>query len=214
MAQNTTGTTTPTPYRIKAHNLESCNCNYGCGCQFSGFPDQEGCEAIIGYEVIEGYYGDLDLAGVRYVTALKFPKAIHEGHGQAVTFVDESTGSAQVEALGKILSGQEGGMPLEALASVVDSFEGPVLKPIELTLDGIRSSFRIPGILEVNMKPLIDPVSGEEKEVHIVYPKGGFLWNDGNICTTETMYIDYGELKYQYPGRFSGHAVIDWTNQQ
>jgi hypothetical protein len=214
MAQETSDKTTRTPYRFKAYNLESCNCNHGCGCQFAGFPDYGSCEAIIGYKVIEGYYGDVDLAGVKLVVAAKWPKAIHEGHGQAVMFVDESASPAQVEGLGKIFSGQEGGMPWEVLATTIDSFEGPVLKQIELTLDGTRSSFRIPGVLEVNMTPLINPVSGEEQEVHIVYPKGGFLWNDGNICTTETMQIDHGDLKFEYPTKFSDFAVVDWTNQQ
>ena len=214
MTQEATDTATRTPYRIKVHNLESCNCNHGCGCQFGGFPDYGGCEAIIGYEIIEGNYGDVDLAGVRLVVGAKWPKAIHEGHGQAVMFVDETASPEQVEGVAMIFSGQAGGMPWEALATTLDSVEGPILKPIEMTINGTHSSFRIPGVLEVNMTPLIDPVSGEEKEVHIVYPKGGFLWDDGDICTTETMQIDYGNIKFQYPGKFSDHAIPEWTNQK
>ena len=209
-----TDTVTRTPWRLKAHNLESCNCNHGCGCQFGGFPDHGGCEAVVGYEVIEGHYGDVDLAGVQLVFAAKWPKAIHEGSGQGVLFIDESARPEQIEGLSNIFTGQDGGMPWEALAGTFDSFETPVLKPIEMTANGTHSSFRIPDILEVKLTPLKDPVTGEEKDVHIVYPNGGFLWNDGSIGTTETMQIDYGPLQYQYPGKFSDHAIADWTNQK
>ena len=39
-------------------------------------------------------------------------------------------------------------------------------------------------MVELEQTPIKDPVSGNEKEMHISYPKGGFLWNDGNIVTT------------------------------
>jgi hypothetical protein len=77
-----------TPWRLKVHNLEACNCSNGCGCQFNGFPDYGGCEAIVGYEVIEGHYGTVDLTGVRAVFGGKWPKAIHEGNGTGVLFID------------------------------------------------------------------------------------------------------------------------------
>src|SRR3954470_16582090 len=58
-----------TPWRITVHNIEACNCRPGCNCQFSGFPDNGNCEALIGGEVKEGTYGDVSLAGVRYIIA-------------------------------------------------------------------------------------------------------------------------------------------------
>ncbi|GIX48588.1 MAG: hypothetical protein KatS3mg131_2799 [Candidatus Tectimicrobiota bacterium] len=206
-------TPTRTPWRLKVHNLEACNCSNGCGCQFNGFPDYGGCEAIIGYEVIAGHYGNVDLSGVRAVFAGKWPGAIHEGHGQGVLFIDAAARPEQVEGLAKIFSGQAGGMPWEALAATLDTVEGPLLKPIAMTVDGRRSHFAIAGVLEVAMTSLINPVSGEESEVHIVYPKGGFLWNDGDVGTTSTMRIDHGALRFQYPGKWAAYAVAEWSNQ-
>ncbi len=205
--------TTRIPWRLKVHNLETCNCSNGCGCQFNGFPDYGGCEAIIGYEVIAGHYGDVDLAGVRVVLAGKWPKAIHEGNGKGVLFIDASAHPAQVAGLASILSGQAGGMPWEALAATLTEMQGPILQSIEMTINGRKSSFRIPGIIDVNMTSLINPVTGAENEVHVVYPKGGFLWNDGDVGTTSTMRINYGELNFQYPGKWSAYAVAEWTNQ-
>jgi hypothetical protein len=193
--------------------MEACNCSNGCGCQFNGFPDYGKCEGIVGYEVIEGHYGDVDLAGVRAVFAGKWPKAIHEGNGKGVLFIDASARPEQVQGLATILSGQAGGMPWEALSATLSEVDGPILRPIEMTINGRKSSFRVPGIIDVAMTSLISPVTGDERAVHIVYPKGGFLWNDGDVGTTSTMRITHGDFNFQYPGKWAAYAVAEWTNQ-
>ena len=56
---------TNTLWSLSMHQIESCNCSHGCGCQFGGFPDTENgsCEAILGFKIIEGHLNDLDLTG-------------------------------------------------------------------------------------------------------------------------------------------------------
>ena len=44
----------------------------------------------------------------------RWPKAIHEGNGQAAFIVDPATTDEQVEALSQIFTGQLGGMPWSA----------------------------------------------------------------------------------------------------
>ena len=78
-----------TPWRMTVHSIEACNCRPGCNCQFTGFPDNGNCEALIGGEVQEGHYGEVSLAGVRYVIAFIYPGAIHEGNGDVAVFIDE-----------------------------------------------------------------------------------------------------------------------------
>lgn len=202
-----------TPWRITTNNIEACNCTPGCNCQFTGFPDKGPCEALIGGEVQKGSYGDVDLAGVRYVIAAMYPKAIHEGGGTVAVFIDERATPTQADAMAAILSGQAGGMPFEALAATIASLDGPVRAPIEMTVNGTKSSFHIPGVLELTQTPIRDAVSGEEKEVQIVYPKGGFFWNVGNIATSSTMSCDYGPVRFRHPGGFASYATPTWTNQ-
>lgn len=36
----------------------------------------------------------------------------------------------------------------------------------------------------------------------MVYPKGGILWNDGNIVTTSTMRVTHDSLRLEWPGKF------------
>jgi hypothetical protein len=202
-----------TPWRIKVHNIEACNCSTACNCQFAGFPDPGNCEAMIGGQVEEGTFGDVSLAGVRYVIAFMYPKAIHEGNGQMAIFIDDRATPAQAEAIAAILLGRAGGMPFEALAGTVGSLDGPVLAPIEMQVNGTKSSFRIPGVLELTQTPIRHAVSGEEKEVQIVYPKGGFFWNVGNIATSATMSCEYGTIRFRHPGGFASYATPIWTNQ-
>jgi len=206
--------TTRTPWRLKVHWLETCNCESGCNCNFGGFPDHGSCQAICGLAVVDGHHGGVDLAGVRGVYAGKWPEAIHAGHGQAVVFVDTAATPEQAASLTAILSGREGGLPWEIFATTLDSFEGPVRRSIAMTINGRRSSFQIDGILRVALSPLKNPVTGEENEVHIVFPKGGLVWNDGDTATTEAMRIDYGPLRYEHPQKSSFYALTEWTNQK
>lgn len=117
-----------TPYRIKANWLETCNCDPGCNCNFGGFPDHGACEALIGLQIDEGNFGDVDLSGIKAVLAIKWPKAIHEGDGTAAVFIDESASEQQVQGLATILTGQVGGMPWEILATTISSLGRPCAK--------------------------------------------------------------------------------------
>lgn len=202
-----------TAYRIKAMGVEACNCRHGCNCQFGGFPNDNKCEMILGYQIESGRFGDIDLAGVRVAVAAKYPNAIHEGHGHVVLFVDEKASQEQVDAVVGIFSGQNGGMPWEALAGTIERLEGPIIKPIDLKVDGQQAHVRIPGAIELETTPLLDPVTGAEKEVHIVYPKGGFFWNDGNVVTTRKMKVDFGDMKLEWPDRYASTAEVNWSNQ-
>ena len=202
-----------TPYRVKAETIEACNCHHGCNCQFQGFPNEGKCEFIVGFDIKDGRVGDVSLNGLRAVVAAKYPNPIHEGNGHVVLFVDDKASEAQVNAFATVLSGQLGGMPWEALAGTIGKFEGPVRKPIEIKVAGEKSLVRVPGSIELQLTPIRDVVSGEEKEVHIVYPKGGFFWDDARIATTEAMRAEHGDFGFEHPGRYAAAAEVHWSNQ-
>jgi hypothetical protein len=206
--------TPETAYHMKADYLEACNCQHGCNCQFAGFPNEGKCEFVLGWEVKDGAVGDVSLNGLRVAMMVKYPNAIHEGNGHVVLFVDDKAEQSQVDALAAILSGKMGGMPWEALAGTVTRFEGPVRKPVRLVLDGERSRVEVPGAIEVQFTPLKDPVTGADKAVHIVYPNGGFLWDDGTVATTEVMRATHGDMSFEWPQRYASTAEINWTNRK
>ena len=196
-----------TPYRIKAESIEGCNC------QFLGYPNEGKCEFIIGYEVKDGRVGDVSLNGMRAVIAAKYPKAIHEGNGHVVLFIDDKASDDQVSAFATVLSGQLGGMPWAALAATVGKFEGPIRKPVEITVAGEQSSVRVAGSVDMELTPIRDLTSGAAKEIHIVYPKGGFFWNDAKIATTQIMRAQHGDFSLEWPGKYAAAAEVNWTNE-
>lgn len=202
-----------TPYSVKAESIEACNCQHGCNCQFAGFPNEGKCEFIIGFDILEGSFGAVALKGVRAAVAAMYPKAIHEGNGRMVLFVDDRATDEQADAFATIVSGKMGGMPWEALAGTVSRFDGPVRLPIEIEVAGERSRVRVPGAIDLSLVPLRNPVTGADKEVHIVYPQGGFFWNEARIATTDRMRAAHGDVQLEWPGRYAAAAEVNWTNQ-
>jgi hypothetical protein len=202
-----------TPYRVQADSVEACNCQHGCNCQFMGFPNEGKCEFIIAFDVRDGAVGHVSLNGIRAVVAGKYPNAIHEGNGHVVLFVDDKASDEQAAAFTSILSGQLGGMPWEALAGTIAKFEGPIRRPIAITTSGEQSMVHVPGAIELQLTPLRDVVSGAPREVHIVYPKGGFFWNEAKIATTDTMRAQHGDFRLEWPGKYAAAAPVTWTNQ-
>ena len=205
-------TATASQFDVRLDQIESCNCPPNCPCQFGGMPTNTSCHFLIGYHVQEGRFDNVRLDGANFAVICLYPGAIHQGNGAAALFVDESLSEAQVNAIGQILSGKHGGMPWEALAATLSSVEGPIRSKLEMHVNGTRSSFRIPGVMDLQQTPIKDLVSGADKEVHIVYPQGGFFWSDGNVCTTATMTASHGKLRFAHPGGYAAHAIARWTN--
>ena len=97
--------------------------------------------------------------------------------------------------------------------ATIEKFEGPILRPIEITTNGQRGHVRIDGAVEVETTPIRNALAGgQEIEVRMVYPKGGILWNDGNMVTTSTMRASHDSLRLEWPGKFAVIAEVSWTN--
>ena len=136
-------TATATRWALRGRGYEYCNCDFGCGCNFGGFPNSKdgSCRALVGMEFSAGHCGDVDLSGVKCAAIVAWPKAIHEGNGKAVVIVDPSTTDAQVQALAQVLSGDLGGTPWELLGPTMQVI-GMQKVPIRIEGEGRRSTFR------------------------------------------------------------------------
>lgn len=168
-----------THWSMKGHGYEYCNCDFGCGCNFGGFPNSKdgSCRAFVGVHIASGVCGDVDLTGVKCAAIIDWPKAIHEGHGKAAFVVDPSTTDAQAGALGQIFTGQLGGMPWELLGP---TFEVVGLEKAAITIegDGPKSIFRAEGIGEGRGDTFKNPVTGEDHFAEVHLPQG-FIWTRG-----------------------------------
>ena len=77
---------------------------------------------------------------------------------------------------------------------------------------GRYSGFSIDGILDVKLTPQINPVTGEENEVHITFPNGGLIWNDGDSGTTSILKVDYEGITIDHSGQRGIIASVKWSN--
>jgi hypothetical protein len=166
----------PVEWAIQGTEFANCNCTYGCPCQFNALPDKGFCEAVAGYQIDQGHFGDVRLDGLRAAAMWHFPGAVHEGNGVMQIVADERADAAQRDALVKILSGQE----TEDMATVWWVFSAmsptkhpPLFKPInfEVDVDARRAHLEIPGLVEAFGEPIKNPVTGADHRVRIDFPE-------------------------------------------
>src|SRR6266513_4580968 len=119
-------------WRLAGEEVGSCNCDWGCPCQFDALPTHGNCMAVLGYQVNEGTFGDTDLAGTRFAELVWWPGPIHEGNGTRQIVIDESADEAQRKATEELVLGKHGGTYFEIFASVMSTERETVYSPIEI----------------------------------------------------------------------------------
>ena len=69
-------TTSQTPkWKMTADYVETCNCDYGCSCNFNGFPTYGSCQALVLIHIRSGSYGAICAGLMIYVGKLKKKKS-------------------------------------------------------------------------------------------------------------------------------------------
>ena len=172
-------TATTTHWALKGQGYEFCNCDFGCGCNFGGFPNSKdgSCRAMVGVAIENGSCGSVDLSGIKCAGIFAWPKAIHEGNGKCVFVVEPSATDKQIESLAQIFTGKLGGMPWEILGP---TFEVTGLVKAKMTIEGSgpKSVFKAEGVAEARGDTFKNPVTGEDHFANIDLPDG-FIWKKG-----------------------------------
>lgn len=164
-------------WEFKATELSSCNCDYGCPCQFNALPTSGQCEAMVGLQFHEGHFGETSLDGLRAVAIMWWPGAVHEGEGKAFIIIDEQADEAQREALIAILSGEEtepGATIFNVFSATYAEVFEPAFAPISISVD-VESRIgqvTVPDLCESTARPIINPITGEEHRARIDLPEG------------------------------------------
>lgn len=166
-----------TPFEIKGMEYDTCNCAYGCPCQFSALPTYGDCQCVLFTRIDQGHYGDTTLDGLVFVLIGKFPGAVHEGDGTQLLVIDALANAAQREAIRRIAYNEDTDemkthyAVYNAMSSTVLE---PIIAPIELDVDieARTATGRVPGLIESRAEPITNPVSGEEHRAQIVLPNG------------------------------------------
>lgn len=205
-------------WEINARELANCNCAYGCPCQFNALPTYGFCEAVVCMGIDHGFYGDVDLAGVRFACIVQWPGAVHEGKGKCQPVVDIRANIAQREAILKIASGADtdpGKTIFNVFASTYEHVYEPIFTEIDFAVDiesrtgtiDAKDTFKVSG------KPIINPITGLEHRVRIDIPDG-FEYSLAEIGSASSQTFghiqldlkeSYGQFAYI---RLNNHGVI------
>lgn len=164
-------------WTIRGVEYSNCNCAPGCPCQFNSPTTNGFCEAFGAGRIDEGHFDDTRLDGLRFAMLLQWPGEIAEGNGRGVVIIDARADAAQREALRRILYGEStapGATHFYVFHSTLSQVLDPIYAPIELDVDveSRRARVRVPGLVESEGSPIVDPHSGEAFRAGIRLPNG------------------------------------------
>ena len=204
-----------TEWMIKGPEIATCNCSYGCPCQFNSLPTDGSCRATVALHIEKGHYGKVKLDGLNIAATAAWPQAIHMGHGEILPIVDERATPEQREALLKIMSGQDtepGATYFQVFVSMCDKVHEPQFKPIEFKADmkSCEAHFKVPGVVEASTTAIRNPVTGNPHHAKVSL-RQGFEFIDAEFCSGSSK--SAGPIKLDTAGKHAHLAMIHLTGQ-
>ena len=204
-------------WNLKGVEISACNCDWGCPCQFNALPTHGNCRASTAFEIERGHFGDTKLDGLKFGGLFAWPKAIHEGNGEAQPFIDVSASEAQRMALLTIMSGAEtepGATIFNVFAATLVKMHDPIFLPIEFRVDRTKmsGSFSVPDIVAVKNEPIRNPVTGVEHRVRVTLPQG-FEYTEADFVSSATKTAPKAAIALDWAKGHGHLADVHWTGQ-
>lgn len=107
-----------------------------------------------------------------------------------------------------------GGAFFEIFAAVCPNRLEPIFAPIFIEMDRDRrtATVLISGLLESNVEPIKNPVTGEEHRARIVLPNG-FEYKEAEMANAVTLRATAGDkLTFQHENSYAHLNAFDWSN--
>ena len=203
-------------WRIQGLDITTCSCDSGCPCQFMSLPTQGFCHAAVGFHVAKGHYGKISLDGLSFGGLFAWPKAIHQGNGEAQPIVDARADEAQRDAILKIMSGEDtepGATVFNVFAATYTKVHSPLFKPITVEADLERSTgrFFVDGVVDARIAPIRNPVTGKPSYARIALPDG-FEYEEAEIGSSSVRTMA-APIKLEWEGQHGHIARLDMTGK-
>jgi hypothetical protein len=199
-----------TPWQLDITQMQNCNCDFGCPCQYTVKPTHGTCEASVVYEIHSGFYGDTDLSGAKAGFIAKWPGAIYEGNGEMQLVIDEDATEDQRKGIEAILSGKdtdEMATGWYIFNAMCPTKHETIYRKIDSTInqeDRIGNA-KVVGMFDLVVKPLSNPVSGAPHRAAMALPNGqDFLYAEVASGTT----ITKAESILQLPNNTDTHSQL------
>lgn len=201
-------------WRIEGFEFASCNCVFGCPCQFNSLPSEGFCTAGAAFHVTRGHFGSTRLDGLTFIGVFKWPGAIHEGGGEVLPIVDERADADQRAALLTLMSGQEsepGATVFNVFASTVTKVHEPQFRPIQFAMDLAerKARFAVPGLVTASAEPIRNAVTGGTHRVSVVLPDG-FEFVEAEFASGD-LSTESGPIALAWTARHAHLCAVDMT---
>lgn len=209
------GSTIPstTDWSFEAEYIQSCNCDYGCPCNFNALPTRGNCEALVAWHIRTGELGGTKLDGVKFAWGLSWPQAIHMGNGTSRLYIDPGATSAQRKAIEELVAGKHGGGVFEIFARTCPNVHPTAVAKIEFHYGGGYDSwFTVEGIGEVRTAHIKNPVTGAEFSGELVLP-GGINFKRALITSAARWSIRDEHFRIGYEDRAGFATVTQYSNR-
>lgn len=201
-------------WRLEGEWIKNCNCAFGCPCDFNARPTHGECQALIGMHITKGHFEKTRLDDLHFFAVVHFPGALHEGNGQAQPIIDERASPEQRDALFKILSGQHSaeGTLFHIFNLIVAKMHDPIFAPVSFEFDQEARTARaiVPGVVETDVEPIRNPVTGLAHRVRVVLPEG-FEHSEGEVASSNIR--SSAAIPFQTQGSHSTLARVVQTPQ-
>lgn len=189
--------------RLNGEILIACNCDWGCPCNFNAPPTHGECEGGWIWSVEDGSVDGVDLGGLSFALFADWPGAIHDGGGRADAYFDERASDAQRAALTRVVRGEVGG-PWGIFINTYALSE-PRAARFEFDGAGHERRLAIGDVVELELQPIRNPVSGAAAHPEMVLPEG-LVVKRGSLAASKVFRVS-GDIAYDHSGDYAafGH---------
>ena len=143
--------------------------------------------------------------------AYRWPGPVHEGKGTWWSIIDKAATEAQVEALFTIMGGEEH-EPTTGFAiygSTIENEPEPVFADIEFEWDlkGRKGRFLVSGVLEAEVEPIKNPVTGAPHFMSL-HLYDGFEFREAEMASAT--FWSKGELEQKHSKRYAAISYVTY----
>lgn len=199
-------------WRLEGEWMKNCNCAFGCPCDFNAPPTQGYCKGLVAMRVAKGHFEGTRLDGLCFAITVDFPGALHEGNGTIQPIIDERATPEQRQALFDIFSGKHSaeGTLFQIVSLIVTKIHDPVFAPFEFSFDkdGRIARLVARGVLETDVEPIKNPVTGAPHRIQVVMPEG-FEHRAAEIASANIR--STGAIPFETRGTHSSLATVVQT---
>jgi len=206
-------------WQIAGDWFDNCSCAIACPCTFGQAPDNDLCEAVLFWNIVEGHYGDVTLNGLSIVRVGSFDGSLWDrnARGRFGTFIDDRASERQADALVEIFSGRAGGWP----EMIGDLFLGGretlgterAAISFEIAFDQSRWGLDIPGKVKAWAEALSGPTSTPGEPPRMSSAPGSetgpgqvVTWGKSTICN-----VDAFGVKLSWTVSSAKHIPFSWN---